>query len=158
MLIAIGVISLIRVGWGAFSGPERDADGAVVEAGVASAFDIRVGDCFSLPDDNVVSIQQAELVPCSEPHTYEAYAEYVYPDPDDAPYPGVDPIFAQSDRFCLEEFETFVGHRYETSVLDFAYLYPEEEGWQIEDDRVVLCLIQPIGNSPLVGTMRGAGI
>ncbi|MFQ5966853.1 MAG: septum formation family protein [Acidimicrobiia bacterium] len=161
VLAVIGVIVFIPLGWaalsGAFSGPERDEEGAVVEAGVVSAFDIRVGDCFSLPDDSVVSIEQAELVPCLEPHTYEAYAEYVYADKSQAPYPGLAVILDQSDAFCLDEFEAFVDHRWETSVLDFAYLYPEEEGWQF-GDRTVLCLIQPTSDDPLTGSMRGAGI
>ncbi len=160
MLVVAGVAVLVRLGPGIWEsvtgqGPERDAEGIVIESGTASAFDIRVGDCFTIADGAQATVEEADLAPCSEPHMFEAYAEFVYPDKARADYPGTASIFELSDVFCMQEFEAFVGHAWETSALDFAYLYPEEEGWEL-GDRTVLCLIEPVSGEPLVGTARGA--
>ena len=159
-LVGLAIFGVIRWGPGiwtdvreAFGGAERDSTGEVVEAGTASAFDIRVGDCFNVPAI-IGSVEEAELVPCADPHLYEAYAAYVYPDKANAEYPGLDAIIDAGDEYCFDEFEDFVDARWETSALDFAYLYPEPEGWRF-GDRTILCFLAAVDESMLTGSMQG---
>lgn len=139
---------------GALSAPDRDETGAVVDAGTVSSFELRPGDCFTISDVSSASVDEAEVVPCSQPHLFEAYAEYVFPGKSREPYPGETAIVEVANDFCFGEFETFVGLAWEDSVLDFVYLYPEPDGWAA-GDRVVLCVVAPLEGT-LTGSMAGA--
>jgi hypothetical protein len=163
-LIGLGVVALIGLGPAlasnvrdSLTGPQRDTDGTVVAGGTVSAFEIRPGDCFDIPDSAGESVFGANLVPCDEPHLYEAYALYVYPDKAQVPYPGLDAISELAESYCLEEFESFVAALWENSNLDFAYLYPQPDGWLV-GDREVLCVLTRIDGEPMQGTMRGTRI
>lgn len=155
-LIAGGVVAAVAVfgGAGAFDdNTVRDDAGTIVQGGGLGAFVIQVGDCFNLPDSDLVA--SIEAVPCSQPHDAEAYATF---DQLGHEYPGEDSVAEYSLTGCYERFDSFVGKAYEDSVLDFYWLEPTEESWKELDDRETMCAIVAYDGSQLTGSMRGAGV
>ncbi|MBN9606527.1 MAG: septum formation family protein [Actinomycetales bacterium] len=132
----------------------RDDQGAVVESNDdASAFDVAVGDCMNEPDGSSDVVETVPIVPCSQPHAYEAFASFRL---DDGAFPGKDAVIAQADRDCTQAFPDFVGVAYEASTLDVTYYYPTEESWNGLGDREILCLIfDPAGE--VSGSLEAAG-
>jgi Septum formation len=135
--------------------PVRDETGEVVEAGEDDVFSMKVGDCVA---DSVSSEQEevteVPVVPCSEPHDLEVYAEFAL---DGEEYPGDEQADTLAFEGCLAEFEGFVGLRYEESTLDYTYYRPTEASWNGVDDRLVSCLIlDPEGQSS--GSLEGAAV
>ncbi|MGO2658304.1 septum formation family protein [Mycetocola reblochoni] len=129
--------------------PVRDDSGQISEAADnADVFALTVGDCFTEIDASEVT--SVPVVPCSEPHDYEAYAATELPDGD---FPGEDELIATADDFCHDEFETFVGTLYGDSEFDYSYLYPQEAGWD-GGDHEILCLVY--GQDQLTGSVEGA--
>ena len=58
---------------------DRDDDGAIVEAGNVSAFQIRVGDCFDdagIFGEGDATVSDVPALPCAEPHDNEVYAVF----------------------------------------------------------------------------------
>lgn len=101
---------------------------------------IEVGECtdfagYSASDEDVYEVV---LVSCSEPHKWEAYAEETV---DDRAFPGDDVLYDLADEFCYQAFGSFVGVSYEESVYEFTSLTPSREGWELNGDRMVTCLI-----------------
>ena len=134
-----------------FMQADRDATGAIVDAGSVDAFEMRVGDCF---DDgstfDAEEVSSVAGVPCSNPHDKEVYALY---DVAAASFPG-DGMADMAQEGCLERFEAFVGKDYESSSLDIATLYPSPESWQ-ENDREVVCAVFDVDANKLTGSVRG---
>jgi hypothetical protein len=134
---------------------QRDKPGGeVTAASDADVFSIQVGDCANVPADGSEQVTSLPVVPCSDPHTDEVYAEKELAPGD---FPGDDAILAQAEEFCLAEFEPFVGIAYDASALDIWPMFPAQEGWEIQDDRVIQCLITA-GAEPTTGSLKGAGI
>ena len=80
------------------AGPSRGTDDITAE-------DLEVGDCLNDAELSGI-VTEVPVVPCSEPHDSEAYAEF---DLADGPYPGRDEINAQGEAGCVEAFTAFVG-------------------------------------------------
>jgi hypothetical protein len=146
----------IAVGGGAFlvnhfMQADRDATGAIVDAGSVDAFQMRVGDCFddgsTFDDDEVNSVPG---VPCSSPHDNEVYAVF---DVAATAFPG-DAMAEMAHEGCLQRFEGFVGKDYESSSLDIATLYPSAESWR-ENDREVVCAVYDVEAAKLTGSVKG---
>ena len=129
----------------------RDDSGNIVEGGGLGAFALQIGDCFNIPEQEL--IQSLEAVPCSEPHDAEAYAAFDQPG---TTYPGADAVTEASAWGCYDRFESFVGIPWDESELDFWFLEPTRESWEEGDDREVSCAITSFDGSKLVGTMAGA--
>ena len=94
-------------------------------------------------------------VPCFDPHDAEVYAIF---DIEGSAYPGDNAIGSATDLGCYKRFQGFVGHAYETSVLDIYSLHPLEDGWVELDDREVVCSVVNYDGSKLTGSQAGAGI
>lgn len=128
--------------------PERSStdDGAGIEKTKTSA--VAVGDCrleaaSGLPED-------AEVVPCAEPHDEEVFHEVEMPD-------GAfsqEAIEAATLDCIGDPFTDFVGIPREESALGVYLIPPTEETWDQPDGRVVYCvLFDPAG--PVEGTLEG---
>lgn len=119
-------------------------------------FDLTVGDCIiedlgGLGDDSVTVEGGQRTVPCSEPHTFEVYAEHRM---SGSTFPGEEAAIDEASEECSLAFEPFVGMDYNDSELELFYLYPTKESWA-DGDRIVTCLIgDPSGTNS--GTLRGA--
>ncbi|HET7609557.1 MAG TPA: septum formation family protein [Gammaproteobacteria bacterium] len=131
---------------------DRDATGAIVDAGSVDAFQVRVGDCFddgsAFEGDEVNSVAG---VPCSKPHDNEVYAVF---DVAEQSFPG-EALGGMAHEGCLERFEAFVGKDYDSSSLDIATMYPSRESWQQQHDREVICAVYDVEAKKLTGSMKG---
>jgi hypothetical protein len=55
-------------------------------------------------------------------------------------FPGERMSEGAADRRCFREFRSYVGIPYDSSDLDFSYIYPDTaEGWN--EDRSVVCML-----------------
>lgn len=129
----------------------RDDNGEVVEGNdEADVFLLKVGDCIndSELDDVVTTLP---IVPCSEPHDSETYAEGNLQGDE---YPGDDTVSSQSDQICYDAFAGFVGISYEESTLGYYPFTPTQESWN-SGDRLVSCMIyDPAGQT--TGSLAGS--
>lgn len=132
-------------------GPQRNADGAVVEGDdTTDVFTIQVGDCLN-DAEAAEEVETVPTVPCEQSHDSEVYASVIIPEDE---YPGQQAIFELADAECLSEFEAFVGGDWDTSPYDFSYYFPTEGSWA-EGDREILCVIfDPEG--PVEGSLEGS--
>ncbi|MFW2383673.1 MAG: septum formation family protein [Acidimicrobiales bacterium] len=110
--------------------------------------EIGAGDCFDDPDTEVVSA--LELIDCAEPHDNEVFAEIFM---SESAFPGDNAIGDFAFDGCLAPFEAYVGESYEESPLDYFYLGPTEDSWDL-GDRGVLCVLYSVDLSKLTGSSR----
>lgn len=120
--------------------------------GQTSVFDLKKGDCFNEPSDEIVS--GVASVECAEPHDYEIYGVVNHPGGSDTAYPGAAAVEAVVDTECAALFEPFVGTAYEDSELYIYYLAPTEESWD-NGDREILCSLY-LPDEKLTGSMEGS--
>jgi hypothetical protein len=129
----------------------RDDDTSeVTEAGQADVFTVAVGDCFN--DGNAEEISAVPVVPCDQPHDFEAYSAF---DIAGDAFPGDDAVRQQAEEGCSPAFAAFNGLGYDESALYLGYLLPTNESWTGQDDREVLCYIYE-ENVQTTGTLQGA--
>lgn len=116
---------------------------------------LAVGDCF---DDTVESLAGEDIarvpdVDCAEPHDNEVYHVVEYPGPSYSPS-AIDDFAVES---CYGAFGRYVGRDYESSSLDFGWLIPTRESWDL-GDREVVCITYRVDLGKLRGSVRGSGI
>jgi hypothetical protein len=152
----IGIaVAAAAFGTNVFLRADRDASGAIVEAGAVDAFQMRVGDCFD--DGSTFTSEEVDSVPgvpCTEPHDNEVYAVF---DVGMTTFPG-DSMADVAQEACLERFESFVGKDYESSALDIATLYPTSESWHGQNDREVICAVYDVDAKKLTGSVQGLAL
>jgi hypothetical protein len=66
--LAVASTALLALSGCSFLGPERDANGQVVETSVIGSTRLLVGDCFSFVDGT--NLADASVTPCDEEHSY----------------------------------------------------------------------------------------
>lgn len=129
-----------------------------------SVLSAKAGDCFSAPTKVKAEVSDLDLVPCSSPHSQEAYALVNYARADDAgdgagddddTYPGDQVLDEYAAGVCAQRFGVYVGVDYLDSSYYYTYLTPSPRSWQAKD-RAVLCLITDAGK-PMVGSVKGKG-
>jgi Septum formation len=120
--------------------------------------DLQVGDCFDLPSGlaEPTEIGDVSHHPCSEPHVFQAYAELRYPAGDDEPFPGELAIARWADQGCEEQFSAFVGMPLRLSTLGMYYFTPGEDGWELDDDRIVNCVVATEPLSTVTASLQGS--
>lgn len=131
---------------------ERDEEGAVVASQEANVFSLSVGDCLNTADLASGELDAVPVVPCSEPHDSEIYAEIVLTGDE---WPGSDVVDVQVDDHCYTQFSSFVGVAYETSVLDYLTFTPTQASWEQGNDRIGQCILID-GDGGVTGSLRGA--
>ena len=127
----------------------RDDSGNVVKRGNSSIFELKVGDCTK--EELRAEATSIDLVPCTEPHTHEAYffVDYV----GDA-YPGSAALEVFAEQKCVGAFADYVGAELAQSNYYFTYLYPNVTTWQSKDYRQVVCfVVSP--NEMLMASVKG---
>ena len=113
-------------------------------------FTIKVGNCLNF-GDGTGEVTEVQVIDCASAHDSEAYQSVIMTDGD---FPGATAVEDAAISDCTTSFVTFVGHDYESSVLDFSYYYPTEASWA-DGDREILCLVvDPNGKS--TGSLAGA--
>ncbi|KQO11876.1 hypothetical protein ASF06_04460 [Agreia sp. Leaf244] len=127
-----------------------DETSEVTEAGQADVFTVAVGDCFN--DVSSEEISEVPVVPCDQPHDFEAYSAFDLAGDD---FPGDDAVTQQAGDGCTPAFAEFNGVGYDDSTLYLGYLLPTEDSWTEQGDREVLCYIYE-ENVKTTGTLQGA--
>jgi hypothetical protein len=109
----------------------------------ASAMDIKVGDCLDDADAGTTTAT-APIVPCTDPHDSEAFAEITL---SGSSYPGDDAVQAQAQKGCTgDAFANFIGIAADDSTLQVSYYFPTEDSWA-GGDRTVTCTVYAIDAS-----------
>ncbi|MDQ7993645.1 MAG: septum formation family protein [Propionicimonas sp.] len=134
----------------ASDGP-RNSAGQVTESSPADAFSLRVGDCTGPLTTG--TIEQVVLVPCAEPHSWEAFAATELTGDD---FPGAGSVQDQAEEFCNARFKDFVGVSAGKSDYDLTVLQPTRQTWTSAGDRTVTCLAGKDGGD-IEGSLKGAG-
>ena len=125
--------------------------------GSGNVFELAVGDCFDDGDlvlGGLEEVGDVPLVECSEPHDNEVYAVV---DVDGEEFPGEQAVQDQADEACLAVFDAFVGLDYASSTLDFGWLVPTADSWDM-GDRVIACFVYRMDLEKVTGTLEGASI
>jgi hypothetical protein len=162
-LVAVLVIALLwREPSGAPVEPTGEEDGPQGASAEVSVFDLEAGACFNGGEGDEVS--SVESVECSEAHAYEVFALADFPATADD-YPGNSEIDSFAEATCTgDEFESYVGASYETSVYYTTWLTPTRQSWEKLDDREVVCVLYepedpnaPAEPARVTGSARDSG-
>ena len=113
---------------------------------------VGVGDCFNPP----TQLDDAEVVPCSEPHYAEMFLKNAQIGLNDEldPYPSNSEWEEIQERLCLKPFMQYTGKRYEDVGYSFALIYPIETEWKDLASRTVSCAITSGTGQQWVGSKR----
>lgn len=129
LAVGIAVIALLS-GCGLFGDKKPGKD--------ISAFDVKVGQCFTPPTDLKAELSTLRALPCDVEHTQEAYALVPYSTAEDgsidprAQYPGSDVLTAFADGSCAQRYSDYVGVPYSRGR-------PRPGGWTLRDGSSVGC-------------------
>lgn len=127
-----------------------------------SALDVKVGDCLTPPSTVKAELSKLTIVPCSDPHTQEAYAIVQYTTGDgttadaNATFPGADALTSFANSSCAQRYADYVGVPYTDSSLFFTFLMPSARGWESADDRAVVCLVTTTGGQQLTASVKNS--
>jgi DNA-binding SARP family transcriptional activator len=122
---------------------------------------LQVGDCLNTlpgPDPPVQPggvTEVAEtvlLVPCEGPHEQEVYHLFELAE---GPYPGDEQVEALAREQCAAQFEVYVGVAPAWSGLDFIYVWPGRDIWEMGNRRGGCSLLDATGRD-LTGSMAGS--
>lgn len=116
---------------------DRDDSGAIVGSGEVGGTDLKVGDCFDLPEGDFMA---ANAQPCNEPHDVELVGIVTHPAPDDAPLPSEEEFIDAARTGCLDSFRDYVGISFQQSKLDMTTVTPAPDGWEA-GDRQIQCVV-----------------
>lgn len=114
-----------------------------------SVFRVSPGECFLPPEKVTAELTDVDRVPCTAPHTQEAYAVVSYKPAGDTltpDYPGETALKSFADGACAQRFASYVGVDYQDSSLFFTYLLPSARSWQQTRDRRVVCFVTTTGS------------
>ena len=120
---------------------ERNANGAIVEAGRIGYDDIREGDCVNIPDpagSGDVDLLDLQGVPCSEEHNAQTVALLPL---DGDEFPGDQSIDDQSRQPCLEAVSALPAVRTGNTKYRPYRLAPTESLWDEDGGREALCFV-----------------
>ena len=92
------------------------------------------------------------LVPCEGPHEQEVYHLFELAE---GPYPGDEQVEALAREQCAAQFEVYVGVAPAWSGLDFIYVWPGRDIWEMGNRRGGCSLLDATGRD-LTGSMAGS--
>ncbi|GAA5153946.1 septum formation family protein [Microbacterium pseudoresistens] len=149
LMIAAGLSGCSMLTGGGNDAPRDDESGQVTEGSNIGIFNLKVGDCKMEGDSGL--IEDADVVPCDEPHDEEVYYELTM---DDGDY-DEDAIDEASYECVGQAYTDFVGVAYEDSTLEVYPITPTQDTWEQMNDRVIQCIISdPSG--PTTGSLKGS--
>jgi hypothetical protein len=132
--------------------------GSKSKAAKVSVFSAKPGECFVPPKDVKAELSKLSRVPCTEPHSQEAYALVSYAAPNGATasaYPGNDVLTTFAQGACAQRYGAYVGVDYLDSRLFFTFLLPSARSWEQDSDRNVICFVTTTG-SQLTSSVKGS--
>jgi len=110
----------------------------------SAVFKLRVGDCVSTPNGQVVSV-----LPCSAPHEAEVFATFTLPD---SAWPGRPRGRAEASSGCASRLTGYLNPQLATSLTQ-SYVFPDSVAWRA-GTRTVVCEVRAT-RGQLTGSVRG---
>lgn len=109
----------------------RDAAGDVVKAGAVGFYDLRPGDCFTVPAGMIGSTdgkrRTLPVVPCSTPHDSEVIGSF---NATDSYYPGADGLRGEAGSQCVKALSAYLVDPQSMPNGSFVqYIFPNEQAW-----------------------------
>jgi hypothetical protein len=147
-VVGVGIVS---AGAWALDETTRNDQGAIVESGELGVFSFVVGDCIT-GLGAAGEVESATGVPCTDPHEFEVYSETFLTDSSETLPTDIE---AKADEYCYGQFSSFVGLDYESSKLDFTYIYPTEESWA-GGDKEITCMITAENQATISESLKNA--
>jgi hypothetical protein len=137
------------LGGGSGDADRDDETGQVTESANIDIFSLKLGDCKMESPSGL--IEDADVVPCDQPHDEEVYYEITM---DDGEF-SEEAVDAASQECIGDAYTTFVGITYDESALEVFPITPTKDTWDGYDDRIVQCVIvDPAGQT--TGSLKGA--
>lgn len=156
MLVLVGVVVLGGIVAAIIAGlpddAERGPSGEIMRGGNVSAFDLKQGDCFDLPNPGD-EVYDVDGMPYDQPHDAEVFGTF---DIESDNFPGQQAVIQQAQRGCTSRFGDFVGMPSQKSRFDVQFLYPTERSWAAQDDREVVCAVTDPKGKLTSETVAGA--
>jgi hypothetical protein len=116
----------------------------------AEVLSLQIGQC--LDDVSTGIITSDNIVDCDVAHTYEVFGEVIVPD---GSFPGDDQMEATAQRSCDEAFASFVGVSYDDSTLEYTYVAPTSDTWEVGDRQIACLITDPAGET--TGSLENSG-
>jgi len=110
----------------------------------SAVFKLRVGDCISTPNRQLVSV-----LPCSAPHEAEVFATFTLPD---LAWPGRPRGRAEASSGCASRLTRYLNPQLATSLTQ-SYVFPDSVAWRA-GTRTVICEVRAT-RGQLTGSVRG---
>ncbi|GAB3938876.1 DUF4190 domain-containing protein [Kribbella albertanoniae] len=141
-IVALGLWADGQDDYGAPSrGPSTSYSGTYVDA-------LAVGECFNGDENNDL----VERQDCANAHDGEIISNVTLPD---GPYPGNRQIDRIGEARCAEEFGTYVGKSADDSELTLGWWTPDQDLWEQDDDRLVVCAAYSPEDERIIGSVKG---
>jgi hypothetical protein len=99
-------------------------------------------------------VTSGNIIDCAQPHSYEAFGGFDVPGTD---YPGDDAIETAAIDGCEAAYTGYVGVSYQDSRLDYYFVGPTEQTWQV-GDREIFCLLYDPQAELTTGSLAGSGL
>lgn len=151
----LAVLAVMLAGCSLFGGSGEEGESIKV-------FDAKPGQCLLPPAEVEAQISSLTVVPCSQPHTQEAYAVVPFKAKGaqagaagTGAYPGDAVLKTFAEGVCAQHYADYVGIDYLDSSYFFTYLLPSARGWDQGPDRDVLCIVTTTGEK-LTASVKGA--
>ena len=126
---------------------DRNQSGVVTARGDVSAGALVAGDCLPKMIDVQKLQRTVEVVPCSDVHWGEVYANF---DLAAGPFPGNAQVQRLADGGCSKRFGPIAAEAQDPSKLEGFVLYPVAQAWAL--DRGVTCIVST--GTPSTGSLR----
>lgn len=129
---------------------DRDEDtGQVTESANIDIFALKLGDCKMASASGL--IEDADVVPCDQPHDEEVYYEFTMKDGEFSE----EDVDTASQECIGDAYTSFIGVAYDDSALEVYPITPTQDTWDQLNDRVVQCVVtDPAGQT--TGSLKGA--
>ncbi|MET7282153.1 DUF4190 domain-containing protein [Kribbella sp. NPDC005582] len=110
--------------------------------------DLAIGECFN-GDDPQDEVTRQD---CANAHDGEIISNPTLPD---GPYPGDRQVDRTGQSRCATDFRTYVGKSVDDSELTLGWTVPDEESWEDDHDRLVVCAAYAPEDERVTGTVKG---
>jgi uncharacterized protein len=130
---------------------------AVGADGDVPSIELEVGSCAQVAWWEGEAVDADTEVACDQPHDLEIASRGPLPGgPFDDATPEDAEVASAADEACLEAFEAYVDHDWETSVYDYVPALPDLERWDA-GERELICLVVPWEDDEITEPARGSG-
>jgi hypothetical protein len=110
--------------------------------------DLAVGECFNGDESD----DEVDRIDCADAHDGEIVSNVTLPD---GPWPGDRAIDRTGKDRCAAEFGKYVGKSADDSELGFGWWTPDQELWEDDNDRLVVCAAYAPDDERLIGSVKG---